>query len=545
MPCVTAFGADGSTAARNDRGLGKGAPGQLSPVEHGRTIGDRYRLREPLGSGGMSVVWRAEDVLLGREVAVKVMSAGVSADPASLKRLYAEARAAAALRHENVVEVYDYGETEVNGVPMPYVVMELVEGRSLSALLSAGPLPWHLALLIGAQVAAALAAAHDRGVVHRDVKPANVMVASGGVKLVDFGISAAVGESDTVTEQLFGTPAYLAPERLTNGMVRPATDVYALGLLIYMMLAGRLPWNASTTTQMLLAHRYRDPAALPAVPGLPAEVVDLIRGCLSKAPSDRPPAVTAARILRTAAGLPPLNLLPGLDDEPRPSPADIPTEPATRPSMRRRILAAPPRHRVAAGGVVLVAVLAVGWLCWPAAAQEQPAAAGVNPAPVACHVSYAMRMQATGASTSTLTVTNTAPAGLAAWTLAFRLPGDQRPAASDGVTWKQTGDLMKASGPTLAPGKAVVTTFHADHGTAAMPENFTLNDVACRSDLSVLGPVTYQTAKSVQATPAKAKAKKAKSQPKKRAKVKAPRRAHFPPKPKPRPHFPFPPRPHH
>ncbi|MFG1606102.1 serine/threonine-protein kinase [Actinoplanes sp. NPDC049265] len=545
MPTLTGAGTDGSAAARNDSGLGTGGPGQPSTVEPGRTIGDRYRLREPLGSGGMSVVWRAEDVLLGREVAVKVMSAGVSADPASLKRLYAEARAAAALRHENVVEVYDYGETEVNGVPVPYVVMELVEGRSLSALLSAGPLPWRLAMLIGAQVAAALAAAHDRGVVHRDVKPANVMVASGGVKLVDFGISAAVGESDTVTEQLFGTPAYLAPERLTNGMVRPATDVYALGLLVYMMLAGRLPWNASTTTQMLIAHRYRDPAALPAVPGLPSEVADLVRRCLAKAPSDRPPAVTAARVLRTAAGLPPLTLLPGLEDGPRPSPADVPTEPATRPSLSRRILAAPTRHRVAAGGVVLVAAFAVGWLCWPAAAQEQPAAVA-GPAPVACHVSYAMRVRASGDSTATLTVTNTAPTAISAWTLAFRLPGDQRPAAGDGLTWKQTGDTIRANGPALAPGQAVVTTVHAGRGEAAvMPENFTLNDVTCRSDLSVLGPVTYQTAKTTTSAAKKAQPRKAhtakKSQPvKKRAKAHAPRRPHFPP-----PRFPFPPRPHH
>ena len=119
-------------------------------------------------------------------------------------------------------------------------------------------------MLIGAQVAAALAAAHARGIVHRDVKPSNVMVTTDGVKLVDFGISATVGEADGIGGEVFGTPAYLAPERLGGGIVRPATDVYALGLLLYLALAGHLPWQASTTTQMLTAHRYLDPAGAAA-----------------------------------------------------------------------------------------------------------------------------------------------------------------------------------------------------------------------------------------------------------------------------------------
>ncbi|GLZ02098.1 serine/threonine-protein kinase [Actinoplanes sp. NBRC 103695] len=464
---------------------------------------------EPLGSGGMSVVWRAEDELLGREVAVKVLSADVSADPASLHRLYAEARAAAGLRHDNVVEVYDYGETGVNGVPMPYVVMELVEGRPLSALLSAGPLPWRLAMLVGAQVAAALAAAHDRGVVHRDVKPANVMVAADGVKLVDFGISAAVGDLDTVAGRIFGTPAYLAPERLSSGMVRPATDVYALGLLLYLMLAGRLPWNASTTTQMLIAHRYRDPAALPAVADLPAEVVDLIRRCLAKNPSDRPPAVAAARILRKAAGLPALTLLTSLSaDQSRNRAAETPTEPVSTRSVPvpvvRRIVDGPMRHLVAAGSALFVAIVTVGLVLWPSTARQEPAAADqVKPAALTCRVTFVTRLLATGDSTSTVTVANTAPAAIGAWTLAFRLPGDQRLARGSDAGWRQTGDVLQARGRSLPPGKPVTTTFRTSHGaTATLPQSFTLNDVACRSELSVQGvPATMTTARQKVATP--------------------------------------------
>lgn len=520
-----------------------------STVRQGQTIGDRYRLREPLGSGGMSVVWRADDEVLGREVAVKVLSADVSADPMALTRLYSEARAAAGLRHDNVVEVYDYGETQSNGVTMPYVVMELVQGRPLNALLSGGPLPWRLAMLVGTQVAAALAAAHDRGVVHRDVKPANVIVSAGGVKLVDFGISAAVGERDNEAGQIFGTPAYLAPERLSSGMVRPATDVYALGLLLYMMLAGRMPWNASTTTQMLRAHRYRDPAALPAVPGLPAEVADLVRTCLAKAPSDRPPAITAARVLRQAAGLPPLTLLTGLG-EPGGDAADVNTEVPTEPvstapvllPLHRRALAWPGRHRLAAGGAVLAAALAVGVMCWPATAQERPAAA---PVPLSCQVSYTMRVVGEGSAAATVTVTNTATEAIDAWTLAFQLPGDQRLAGGSGL--RQSGDVVQARGHALAPGKAATSSFTATYGDAAtLPQSFTLNDVACRSELSVLGPATMITAKHTRPTPV-AKITKTATKAKPRA---VPRKRHpvirkVPRHPAP-PRLPFPlPRPRH
>jgi serine/threonine-protein kinase len=273
-------------------------------VEAGDLIAGRYRLRERLGHGGMSVVWRADDDVLGREVAVKVLSSALASDPELRRQIRDEARTAARLRHPAVVGVYDYGELTEAGRPLSYVVMELVDGRTLADMLTGGSLPWKVAVLVGAQVAAALAAAHTAGIVHRDVKPANVMVTSVGVKLVDFGISAAVGELDQRKGQVLGTPAYLAPERVAGGPVRPATDVYALGLLLYLALSGRMPWDASTVTQMVRAHVYARPAALPPIPGLPSQVAHLVFRCLAKQPADRPSAIEVAERLGEIAGLP-------------------------------------------------------------------------------------------------------------------------------------------------------------------------------------------------------------------------------------------------
>ncbi|WP_275410898.1 serine/threonine-protein kinase [Paractinoplanes rishiriensis] len=492
-------------------------------MERDLKLGGRYRLIDPLGAGGMSVVWRAEDEVLGREVAVKVMSAELAADPTLLTQLHAEARAAAGLRHVNVVEVYDYGESLVGGVPVPYVVMELVAGRSLKDLLSAGPLPWPVAVLIGAQVAAALAAAHGRGVVHRDVKPANVMVTATGVKLVDFGISAAVGEPDSV----LGTPAYLAPERLAGGLVRPATDVYALGLLLYLMLAGELPWRASTTTEMLVAHRYHDPADLPSVAGLPARVASLCAGCLGKEPADRPSAADAARVLAQAAGLPAMSPLPtGADD-------DVDDDLATTRVAAGRGAGGSGAggngaggsgaggHRAAGTGFgrrLAVAALALavpaattGAWWWNDRAERTPATAALG-APISCSVRYHLRDVSAGRTSATLTLVNDGAVPLDRWRLSFRLPGDQKLLRGSNATWHQDGDVVRADGTKLVPGKALTTTIEASYGEAtALPDEFTLNAVACRSDLSFQGRTAEGTAEPVaKVKPADPPAKKAK-----------------------------------
>ncbi|GID27141.1 serine/threonine-protein kinase [Paractinoplanes brasiliensis] len=267
-------------------------------------LAGRYRLVERLGAGGMSVVWRGFDEVLGRQVAVKVLPPSTSADPAFRRRLRAEAQAAARLSHPNITNVYDYGEaTTVDGEPVPYVVMELIDGESLAAVLArVRKLPWQHAVRITAEVAAALAAAHSRGIVHRDVTPANVMLTPTGAKVVDFGISALIGENDIDPDgSLLGTPAYLAPERLEGGQVSPATDVYAVGLLIYRTLIGQLPWDVGTTTALLRAHQYTEPEPLPVVEGLPAEVDALVGRCLEKRPSDRPSSAELAKILAALA----------------------------------------------------------------------------------------------------------------------------------------------------------------------------------------------------------------------------------------------------
>jgi serine/threonine protein kinase len=327
-------------------------------------VDERYRLRERLGVGGMSEVWRAHDQVLARDVAVKVLAPGAPADSQRPARIRLEARAAAGLRHPNIVEVYDYGEaTDGAGQARPYVVMELVEGPTLDDLLKDRALPWAAATRICAQVAAALAAAHARGVVHRDVKPGNVMVTPDGVKLVDFGISAAAGAVDETDGEVLGTPAYLAPERLDGGPVRVATDVYALGLLLYRALAGRLPWTGSTVTQMVGNHLYVDPAPLPRIAGLPSRVAELVRRCLAKRPEDRPSAAEAARILGAAVGQPvpePL-ALPTVAAQ-----AGAPTVALTVPALRRPGRPRRPGLLIAAGVAAVAMMSSFTW--WPSGA---------------------------------------------------------------------------------------------------------------------------------------------------------------------------------
>ncbi len=353
-------------------------------------LGGRYRLEGRLGSGGMSVVWRARDEVLGRPVAVKLLAGRYASDPLFRRRIHDEARAAAALSHPNVAQVYDFGESDERGDRVPYVVMELVAGRTLAERLAAGPLPAKLAFRICSEVAAALAAAHAEGLVHRDVKPANVMLAPTGAKVVDFGIAAAVRPPGSTGPdgELFGTPAYLAPERLTGDMVEPASDVYALGVLLYKMLAGQLPWSAETSTQMLTAQVYIAPAPLPTLPDVPAEVADLCRRCLDKEPTNRPTAREVVAVLADAAGV------RAIDDDlthALAAPAGKPPTSAVRglaadagttgPVRRRRRV----RFTVAAGTVAVVVAGIGSWLYWagdthrrvPArGADRQPAAAG-------------------------------------------------------------------------------------------------------------------------------------------------------------------------
>ncbi|MDG6109212.1 serine/threonine-protein kinase [Dactylosporangium aurantiacum] len=254
-------------------------------------------MRRPVGAGGMSVVWRAWDNTLERTVAVKVLDGPVGTDGGQRERIRREARAAARIEHPNAIGVYDYGETVTpHGRIAAYVVMQLLDGVSLAGRLAEGPLPWQDAVAVAATVADVLHAAHRRGVVHRDVTPENVMLTTDGVKLLDFGIAADVGQRDTLT---FGTPPYVAPERLVGAPASGSTDVYALGVLLFEMLTGAPPVRAATWDELERAIAADHRPAL-AVPGVPPAVAAICLRCLAADPTERPTAAEVAAVLESA-----------------------------------------------------------------------------------------------------------------------------------------------------------------------------------------------------------------------------------------------------
>ncbi|MEH1017684.1 protein kinase [Micromonospora sp. CPCC 206060] len=293
----------------------------MSPFTPQLRLHDRYVLRERIGSGGMSEVWYADDDVLHRPVAVKVLASPLASDPALRAVIQREARAAARLTHPHITQVYDFGEAALpGGVLVPYLVMELVQGRTLADRLTAGPLPWRDVAALGAQVAGALAAAHAIGVVHRDIKPANVMLTATGAKVLDFGIAALTvpGGHRGDTGPLMGTPAYTAPERLGAGPPDPASDVYALGVLLYVSLTGRLPLPGETWADAIAVQRAGTPVPPLDVPGLPARTAALVTACLATDPARRPTADDLARRLTEAPRQdPPTALLPKIPAAPQ------------------------------------------------------------------------------------------------------------------------------------------------------------------------------------------------------------------------------------
>jgi eukaryotic-like serine/threonine-protein kinase len=294
-----------------------------------RILGGRYQLVHRIGVGGMSEVWRGHDEVLDRPVAVKVLSPGQSI---TVDIVRTEARSAARLAHPNVAGVHDFGTS----ADQPYIVMELVEGRTLGQHLAAGPLDWRIAVRIGAEVAAALAAAHSEGVVHRDIKPGNIMLTPSGAKVLDFGIAATVGTADEDPDgPVMGTPAYVAPERFAGCPATPATDMFALGTLLYQCLSGRLPWLRATPTQLVHAECHDDPDPLPEIDGLPGEVVDLMSRCLAKEPGERPTAMVAALLLAEAVDA--RVYVPMTDLEPMPVPPRWIDEPTAAAGRHRAV----------------------------------------------------------------------------------------------------------------------------------------------------------------------------------------------------------------
>jgi len=234
----------------------------------GMTLGNRYTLTESIASGGMGDVWKASDSVLGREVAVKVMRPDTASEPTFADRFRDEARHTASLTHANIATVFDYGEDGGDA----YLVMELVEGQPLSQLIAHGPMaPERVRSILG-QAALALAAAHAAGVVHRDVKPANILVTpEGRVKLTDFGIARATDSAGhTRTGEVLGTPHYLAPEQALGRTATGASDIYALGVVGHEMLTGRKPFDSGSAVATALS-QVNDP--VPPLPGpVPAEL---------------------------------------------------------------------------------------------------------------------------------------------------------------------------------------------------------------------------------------------------------------------------------
>jgi serine/threonine-protein kinase len=272
----------------------------MDVISAGAILAGRYRLDAPLGTGATATVWRAHDEMYDRTVAVKLVKSPGAADPMDAsERLRREARAAARLDHPNVTYVFDYGETSLrDGVTQPFLVMELLEGESLEQRLGRGPLPWREAVDVCAQVADGLDAAHAAGIVHRDVKPANVFLARDAVKVLDFGIAATAWDpSMTRTGQVVGTPWYLAPERLVGKPAGPTSDVYSLGCVLHHALMGTPPFEGDNFATIAVAHT-RGTAAPLRVPDMPDEIIGIRDACLSKNPMGRPMAAVVGRRLR-------------------------------------------------------------------------------------------------------------------------------------------------------------------------------------------------------------------------------------------------------
>lgn len=275
----------------------------------GTVLGDRYTLTERIGGGGMGEVWRADDAVLRRQVAVKVLLPALLDDPAFAARFRREATVLASLSHPGIVDVHDYGESPIeSGEEVAYIVMELVEGRPLNEVRAqSGPLPPEQALDIAGQALDALHAAHLQGVTHRDIKPSNLMLGGDGrVTVTDFGIARSSAASTGITDShaVLGTALYMAPEQAEGLGAIAASDLYSMGVVVYELLTGEPPFTGESVVEIALKH-VREPA--PALPdALPEPVRAFVARALAKRPEERyaDASVMAAAARRAAAGRP-------------------------------------------------------------------------------------------------------------------------------------------------------------------------------------------------------------------------------------------------
>ncbi|MFL0461004.1 protein kinase [Kytococcus sedentarius] len=261
-----------------------------------RNLSDRYEVEEPLGHGGMADVVAATDTRLGRRVAIKVLREDLARDPAFVRRFESEALAAARLNHPGIVSVFDVGEEQPDargGLPRPFIVMEKVTGSTLRTVLDAeGQLPPTRAVSIAADVLNALAYSHEQGVVHNDIKPGNIMIsADGSVRIMDFGIAQALNDISITVSQpdhVLGTAKYMAPELATGERAEPPSDVYALGCVLFEMLAGRPPFQGDSAALVNQHLHVAPPRVSASAPSVPPALEELIDRALAKHPADRP-----------------------------------------------------------------------------------------------------------------------------------------------------------------------------------------------------------------------------------------------------------------
>ncbi len=279
----------------------------------GTVLSGRYRLEEVIGEGGMAIVYLARHTLMERPYAVKVLHGHFSGDDKLVERMRREARTAAALTHPNIIEIYDFGITDDG---CPFLVMELLEGQSLREVVRQGRVELRRLVDLGIQMAQGLARAHDFGIVHRDLKPENVFVLQDAegrdlVKLVDFGIARAREDTRLTNRgEIVGTPQYMAPDRALSSEVTPSCDLYSLGVVLYEMATGVLPFEANSATGFVLKHIHEQ--ARPAIvrePSVPVELDRLIRDLMAKDPVDRP--VDAHKVVERLQALDPGAARPG------------------------------------------------------------------------------------------------------------------------------------------------------------------------------------------------------------------------------------------